>query len=74
MRRCALILNINLKTVARKLIYLSKKSQLEHQVFLNSLKHRQILHLQFDDLITIEHTKLKPYRSLLQSMLRLARF
>ena len=46
-------------TVKRRLIYLAKKARLFHQKRLNSLSD-QIQHLQFDDLITIEHTKMKP--------------
>jgi len=45
--------------VERKLIYLAKKAQLSQEKFLQSLKG-EVTHLQFDDLITIEHTKLKP--------------
>lgn len=60
MRRAALILNINRKTVHRKLIYLSQKARLENSAFLKSLQDDQVLHMQFDDLITTEHTKLKP--------------
>jgi hypothetical protein len=59
MRRCAKILKINRLTVERKLIYLAKKAQLSHAEFLKSIKGT-VTHLQFDDLITIEHTKLKP--------------
>lgn len=59
MRRCAKILKINRLTVERKLSYLAKKARLSHGEFLNSIKET-VTHLQFDDLITIEHTKLKP--------------
>jgi transposase-like protein len=59
MRRCARVLNINRLTVERKFIYLAKKARLSQAEFLKSLKGT-VTHLQFDDLITIEHTKLKP--------------
>jgi len=59
MRRCALVLNIHRTTVERKLIYLAKKAELSQERFLQTMK-AQVTHLQFDDLITIEHTKLKP--------------
>ena len=60
MRRAAKILNVNKKTVARKLIYLSEKMRYRHLQFLKSLREKPVTHVQFDDLITIEHTKLKP--------------
>ena len=59
MRRSALILDIHRMTVKRRLIYLAKKARQLHQKRLNSLSN-QIEYLQFDDLITIEHTKMKP--------------
>ena len=59
MRRCARILGINKNTVERKLIYLAKKAKRSHENFLKELKG-QVVHLQFDDLITSEHTKMKP--------------
>ena len=59
MRRIAKILNIHRATVKRKLIYLAKKAKLNQKKFLESLKSNPINHIQFDDLITIEHTKLK---------------
>ena len=59
MRRCALVLNINRITVERKLIYLAKKANLSQQEFLKELRGK-VTHLQFDDLITSEHTKMKP--------------
>ena len=60
MRRIAKVLKVNRKTVKRKLIYLAKKAKLEHQDFLKTLQQNKIMHIQFDDLITMEHTKLKP--------------
>jgi hypothetical protein len=60
MRRAALILNISRHTVERKLRYLAIKARLSQQEFLEKLKLEQSTHVQFDDLITTEHTKLKP--------------
>ncbi len=59
MRRAALILNIHRVTVARKFEFLAKRSERRN---LESLKKMEssITHLQFDDLITSHHTKLKP--------------
>ncbi len=59
MRRSALLLNVNRITIERKFIYLAKKAQISQAEFLKSLRG-QVTHAQFDDLITIEHTKLKP--------------
>jgi transposase-like protein len=57
-RRIALILNINRKTVARKLKFLGMKARLDHGKY---LKLRDpIESFVFDDLETIEHTKCKP--------------
>ena len=60
MRRIAKILNIHRTTVARKLVFLAKKSRLEKEKFLSKLKDYPCELVHFDDLITIEHTKLKP--------------
>ena len=59
MRRCARLLNIHRTTVERKLVYLARKAELSQQAFLASIKG-QVNQLQFDDLITSEHSKLKP--------------
>lgn len=59
LRRCALLQKISRTTVERKLVYLAKVSRLSQEKFRESLKNK-ITHVQFDDLITIEHTKLKP--------------
>jgi len=59
-RRSALILSVHHKTVERKLHYLAEKARLNHAEFLKRLRSSPVTHLQFDDLITSEHTKLKP--------------
>ena len=56
-RRIALILRINRKTVARKRKILAQQSTFNQ---INWLNGKQFSHVQFDDLETIEHTKLKP--------------
>ena len=56
-RRIAQILGINRKTVARKLKYLGKKARFMQRKF---IQNHQIQELQFDDLITSHHSKLKP--------------
>tara|TARA_B100000941_G_scaffold271849_1_gene230896 strand:+ start:29 stop:916 length:888 start_codon:yes stop_codon:yes gene_type:complete len=58
-RRIAKQLNCNLKTVARKLIYLGKKALLAHEQALIH-QHYEADVIQFDELQTIEHTKCKP--------------
>ena len=40
--------------------FLAKRARERHDFFLDSLKKGPVDHLQFDDLITTEHTKLKP--------------
>ena len=59
-RRSAFILGVDKKTVERKFIFLARKLKQKNQNWRDSLESQQIEHIQFDDLITIEHTKLKP--------------
>ncbi len=59
-RRCAMILDINKNTVLNKIVYLAKKARLENHDFLEQLKQTPVTQMQFDDLITSEHTKMKP--------------
>jgi transposase-like protein len=58
MRRTALLLNVHRKTVARKLAFLAHVSRERQEQFLKN--GPKVQHFQFDDLITIEHTKCKP--------------
>jgi len=60
MRRIAKTLGIHQLTVKRKLIYLAKKAEIKHEQFLKQLRQNPLVHIQIDDLITIEHTKMKP--------------
>jgi transposase-like protein len=60
MRRLAKQLRVDKKTIKRKVDYLALKSKQKNDQFLNKLSKEQVTHMQFDDLITTEHTKLKP--------------
>lgn len=60
MRRCARVLKIHRTTVKRKLIFLAEKSRQQQQELLNRLALNKVMQVQFDDLITSHHTKLKP--------------
>lgn len=60
MRRAAIVLGIHRTTVDRKFLYLAKKSKKMHAELLLKIGTQKVTHLQIDDLITIEHTKLKP--------------
>ncbi|MFA7613166.1 MAG: hypothetical protein WCY48_02950, partial [Candidatus Caldatribacteriota bacterium] len=59
LRRSAFILGVSRTTIDRKVVYLAKKARLSQQEFLNSIMGT-VTDMQFDDLITTEHTKLKP--------------
>jgi transposase-like protein len=59
LRRSAFLLKIDRKTVDRKLIYLALKAKLRHKDFLEGI-NSQVTSLEFDDLVTSEHTKMKP--------------
>jgi transposase-like protein len=59
MRRSALLLGINKKTVERKLPFLARRCRSLNQRELNKLKGR-VFNVQLDDLITKENSKLKP--------------
>lgn len=57
-RKIALLLNTKLDTVARKLKFLGLQARLFNHHF--RTKHTNIEQLQFDDMESFEHTKLKP--------------
>ena len=59
-RRAALIVGVNKTTVARKFDYWSEKATVKNKRFREKLKSHKASHIQFDDLITKEKTKLKP--------------
>ena len=58
MRRTALLLNIHRTTVARKLALLAGLAKERQHAFHGARPKAR--HVQFDDLITLEHTKCKP--------------
>ena len=57
MRRSALLLGINRKTVARRISYLAAKSRLE---LAKTLAASPLPEIYLDELITFEHTRCKP--------------
>jgi hypothetical protein len=57
-RRIALLLNLHRTTVARKLAFLARLAQERQRQYLASLP--KVRDVQFDDLLTLEHTKCKP--------------
>ncbi len=59
-RRAALILGANRKTIVRKERFLAHQARLEHAEFLKTLSQTPVTCIQFDDLVTSEHTKCKP--------------
>lgn len=62
MRRAAKLLNIHRITVARKLRFLASQARLTHSKWLRSIvsEGHHAVHVQFDEMETFEHTKLKP--------------
>ena len=58
LRRTALILKLNYKTVVRKFFYLGLKARRDHERRLKELE--PLKEVQFDDMESFEHTKLKP--------------
>lgn len=60
LRRCARNLSLHRTTIARKLDYLARKARLSHAEFLSSIQSKSVTDIQFDDLITSIHSKLKP--------------
>lgn len=60
MRSCAYNLKIARKTIERKFIYLAKKARLKQDALLQSWSQNPLSNIQFDDLISSIHTKLKP--------------
>jgi transposase-like protein len=59
-RRAAKILNVNLKTVARRFKFLKSQACLDHEKMLAHYQKHPLTQIQFDDLETSEHTKCKP--------------
>ena len=59
MRRIARLLEIHLNTVARKKKFLGLEAMRFNQALIRSLSRDELMEIQFDDLVTFEHTKLK---------------
>ncbi len=61
LRRAAILLSADRKTINRKLKILGARAQADHQEWLEERFHPlSIGHIHFDDLETAEHTKCKP--------------
>ena len=60
LRRAAIILRVNRKTVVRKKRFLAAQAREEQEEFLRRLASKPLSVVQFDDLETSEHTKCKP--------------
>ena len=58
-RRAALLLNTSKNTVARKLAFIGNQALIEHQGFVRRRSYK-LNEVQFDELETFEHTKMKP--------------
>jgi len=59
-RRLARVLQVNPKTIVRKFRILADRARSEHSRYLEKFKSDPLLSIQFDDLETHEHTKMKP--------------
>lgn len=59
-RRIALLLNTNRKTVARKIKFLGLEKNAKRISWLKCYQKHKALFVQFDDMVTFEHTKCKP--------------
>ena len=57
-RRTAMLLKIDRKTVARKLEFCGKK--IRKEISKNPIDYEHIIEVQFDELHTVEHSKCKP--------------
>jgi len=58
-RRLATVLGVNLKTIVRKFLFLAKNAELLHLQKL-AQKEFDLTHCQFDEMLSFEHTRLKP--------------
>jgi hypothetical protein len=59
-RRIARKLNLNLKTVARKFLFLAQQSEIENNKYLDSLSEHPLSFVFMDEMEDKEHTKCKP--------------
>lgn len=60
MRSCAYNLRVSRKTIERKFVYLATKARMNQKTLLEFWKNNPLKNVQFDDLISSIHTKLKP--------------
>lgn len=58
-RRMAKVIGVNRKTIVRKFLFMAKLAREEHMRRINS-GHIKTTYVQFDEMETYEHTKLKP--------------
>ena len=58
-RRLAKVLGVNLKTIVRKFLFLAQNAELLHLEKL-SQQEFDVTHCQFDEMLSFEHTRLKP--------------
>ena len=59
-RRAAVILRVNPKTVIRRFRFLAEQARVKQTLYLKEFEKAPLSEIQFDDLETSEHTKLKP--------------
>jgi len=66
LRDAARFLGVSRTTIARKLAFLGEQAKRRNEMLLldYQLQHGAIKRVQFDDLITAEHTKCKPITSM----------
>src|ERR1019366_7630854 len=57
-RRAAQILKLNRKTVVRKMVFLSLQARFE--LGIRNIRTEKAKVIEFDDMVTFEHTKCKP--------------
>ncbi|WP_198296012.1 hypothetical protein [Bacteriovorax sp. Seq25_V] len=60
MRSCARKYKVNYKTIYNRINYFAIKARKNNNKFLKKLEKSKVQAMQFDDLITVEHTKMKP--------------
>lgn len=62
LRRIAVLLKVSRTTVARKLIFLANQARQQNSRLLDQVVHSDgpLTRIQFDDLLSFEHTKCKP--------------
>ena len=58
MRRLAIVMNVSRTTIARKLVYLGKRSRVKLQA--DQQRRPEVKSIQFDDIETFEHPRAKP--------------